>query len=54
MYGGHKRTSAEMIYSTLEKELLAALHAIRTWKVYLIERSFYINTDHHHYLATAN
>ncbi|OWZ01386.1 reverse transcriptase [Phytophthora megakarya] len=46
-YGGRKLTRAEVIYPTREKELLAALHAMRMWKVYLIDRPFYINTDHH-------
>ncbi|KAE9001995.1 hypothetical protein PR001_g18376 [Phytophthora rubi] len=46
-YGGRKLTRAEVIYPTREKELLAALHAMRLWKVYLIDRPFYINTDHH-------
>ncbi|KAE9050479.1 hypothetical protein PR001_g2343 [Phytophthora rubi] len=36
-YGGRKLTSAERMYPTRENELLAALHAMRTWKVYLID-----------------
>lgn len=45
-FGGRKMTSAELMYPTREKELLAALHAMRTWRVYLLDRPFYINTDH--------
>ncbi|GMF38444.1 unnamed protein product [Phytophthora fragariaefolia] len=45
-YGGRKLNRAELIYPTREKELLAALHAMRIWKVYLIDKSFYLNTDH--------
>ncbi|GMF30442.1 unnamed protein product [Phytophthora lilii] len=46
-YGGQKLTQAELVYPTREKELLAALHAMRTWKVLLIDKPFFINTDHH-------
>ncbi|POM69481.1 Reverse transcriptase [Phytophthora palmivora] len=45
-YGGRKLSRAELIYPTRKKELLAALHAMRTWKVYLIDKPFYLNTDH--------
>ncbi|GMF28886.1 unnamed protein product [Phytophthora fragariaefolia] len=45
-YGGRKLNRAELIYPTREKELLAALHAMRVWKVYLIDKPFYLNTDH--------
>lgn len=45
-YGGRKLSAAERMYPTREKELLAALHAMRMWKAYLIDRPFYINTDH--------
>jgi hypothetical protein len=45
-YGGRKLTTAERMYPTREKELLAALHVMRTWKVYLIDKPFYIDTDH--------
>ncbi|OWZ05219.1 hypothetical protein PHMEG_00022729 [Phytophthora megakarya] len=45
-FGGRKMTSAELMYLTREKELLAALHAMRTWLVYLLDKPFYINTDH--------
>lgn len=45
-YGGRKLNDAERMYPTREKELLAALHAMRTWKVYLIDKPFYVDTDH--------
>ncbi|KAG3089897.1 hypothetical protein PI125_g17857 [Phytophthora idaei] len=43
---GRKLSPAELMYPTREKELLAALHAMRVWKVYLIDKPFFINTDH--------
>ncbi|GMF30723.1 unnamed protein product [Phytophthora lilii] len=46
-YGGRKLTQAELVYPAREKELLAALHAMRTWKVFLIDKPFFINTAHH-------
>ena len=46
-YGGRKMTREELAYPTREKELLAALHGMRLWRVYLIDKPFYINTDHH-------
>ncbi|GMF33586.1 unnamed protein product [Phytophthora fragariaefolia] len=46
-YGGRKLSKPEMVYPIREKELLAALHAMRTWKVYLLDRPFYLNTDQH-------
>ncbi|GMF19940.1 unnamed protein product [Phytophthora fragariaefolia] len=46
-YGGRMLSKPEMVYPTLEKELLAVLHAMLTWKVYLLDRPFYLNTDHH-------
>ncbi|KAF4033788.1 RNase H-like domain found in reverse transcriptase [Phytophthora infestans] len=45
-FGGRKMTSAELMYPTRKNKLLAALHAMRTWRVYLLDRPFYINTDH--------
>ncbi|GMF40189.1 unnamed protein product [Phytophthora fragariaefolia] len=33
------------MYPTREKELLAALHAMRTWKPYLMDNPFFIDTD---------
>ncbi|POM70032.1 Reverse transcriptase, partial [Phytophthora palmivora] len=45
-YGGRKLNTAERMYPTREKELLVALHAMRTWKPYLIDKPFYIDTDH--------
>ncbi|GMF46627.1 unnamed protein product [Phytophthora fragariaefolia] len=45
-YGGRKLGEAEKMYPTREKELLAALHAMRLWRVYLIDKPFFVNTDH--------
>ncbi|OWZ04311.1 LOW QUALITY PROTEIN: Pol Polyprotein [Phytophthora megakarya] len=45
-YGDRKLSKPEMPYPTWEKELIATLHAMRTWKVYLLDRPFYLNADH--------
>ncbi|OWZ02353.1 LOW QUALITY PROTEIN: LTR-Retrotransposon skipper [Phytophthora megakarya] len=45
-FGGRKLTQPELIYPTRKKELLAALHAMRAWKVYLLYKPFYLNTAH--------
>ncbi|OWZ03692.1 polyprotein [Phytophthora megakarya] len=45
-YGGRKLSTAERMYPTREKELLAALHAMRIWKPYLIDKPFYLDTYH--------
>ncbi|GMF19320.1 unnamed protein product [Phytophthora lilii] len=37
-YGGRKLSTAEIKYPTREKELLTALYAMRSWKVYLIDK----------------
>lgn len=44
--GGRKLNTAKRMHLTREKELLAALHAMRTWKPYLIDKPFDIDTDH--------
>ncbi|KAG3177977.1 hypothetical protein PC128_g16633 [Phytophthora cactorum] len=45
-FNGRKLSPAELIYPTHEQELLAALHAMRVWNIYLIDKPFFINTDH--------
>ncbi|GMF42820.1 unnamed protein product [Phytophthora fragariaefolia] len=45
--GGRKLAKPELVYPTCEKELLAALHTMRIWKIYLLNRPFFLNTDHH-------
>ncbi|OWY95559.1 reverse transcriptase, partial [Phytophthora megakarya] len=45
-YGGRKASEGEKMYPTREKELLAALHAMRLWRVYLIDKPFFVNMDH--------
>lgn len=39
--GGRKRA-----WSTYEKEMLAILEAVRSWRTYLLGRKFHIYTDH--------
>lgn len=46
VYRGRKLSTAEKMYPTREKELLAALHAMRLWRVYLIYKPFFVNIDH--------
>lgn len=45
-FGGRKLSKAELAYTTREKELLAALHGMRIWKPYLLDKPFYVSTDH--------
>ncbi|KAH9113991.1 hypothetical protein LEN26_006046 [Aphanomyces euteiches] len=45
-YGDRKLPKAELMYPTREKELLAALYAMELWKVDLIEKPFFDNTEH--------
>ena len=49
-----KLCSAEQNYPTHEKELLAIIHAFKTWQHYLSGRPFDVYTDHHplRYLQT--
>ena len=39
--------ATEMNYPTHEPELLAVIHALRTWRHYLLGKQFKIVTDHH-------
>ena len=45
-YESRKLSPAEQNYPTHEKELLAIVHAIRTWKIYLESQKFTVITDH--------
>lgn len=45
-FGGRKYKAAELNYSIREKELLAILFGLRTWRVYLLDRPFIVETDH--------
>ena len=38
---------AEMNYPTHERELLVVIHALRTWRHYLLGKQFKIVIDHH-------
>lgn len=40
-------TPAEWNYDTSQKELLATIHALRTWRCYLAGVPFILVTDHH-------
>ncbi|GMF68535.1 unnamed protein product [Phytophthora fragariaefolia] len=37
---------AELNYPVREQELLAIMHALRVWSVYLLDRPFTVETDH--------
>ena len=45
-YESTKMNAAEMNYPTHERELLAVIHALRTWRHYLLGKQFKIVTDH--------
>ena len=45
-YTSRKMNPAERRYATHEKELLAIIHALRVWRVYLEGRKFSIKSDH--------
>lgn len=46
-FESRKLSPAEQNYPTHEKELLAIIHALRTWPHYLGGRPFAVYTDHH-------
>ena len=45
-YESRKMTPAKLNYPVHEKELLAIVHAIKIWHVYLEGRPFKVVTDH--------
>ena len=46
-YCGKKLSSAEINYGIREKELYAVIFAMRKWRIYLLDRPFLVDTDHH-------
>ena len=46
-FESRKMNPAEQNYPTHERELLAVIHALRTWRHYLLGRKFIIVSDHH-------
>jgi transposase InsO family protein len=46
-FESEKLHDAELNYATHEKELLAIVHALKTWRHYLDGQHFLIHTDHH-------
>jgi RNase H-like domain found in reverse transcriptase len=45
-FESRKLSAAERNYPTHEKELLAIVHALKTWRFYLLGRHFLVQTDH--------
>jgi hypothetical protein len=45
-YTGRKMSSAELLYPVREQELLAIVHALKTWRPYLLDQPFIVETDH--------
>src|SRR3954451_15510950 len=45
-FESRKLSPVEQNYATHEKELLAIMHAIKTWRVYLDRRHFTVQTNH--------
>jgi len=45
-YTGRKLKKAELNYPVREKELLAIIHALQTWRPYLLDKAFTVETDH--------
>ena len=45
-YAGRKMSRAEMNYPVREKELLAIIYALKTWRTYLLDQPFTVETDH--------
>ena len=46
-FTSRRLTPAEQNYSTPERELLALIHALQTWRPYLHGAKFQVMTDHH-------
>ena len=46
-YESRKMNAAKGNYPTHEEELLAVIHALRTWRHYLLGKYFTIVIDHH-------
>jgi hypothetical protein len=53
-YEGRKMTESEVNYVTTDKENLALVHALRTWRCYLEGRKCTIETDHEALKALLN
>lgn len=45
-FEGRKMSPTEVLYITTDKENLALVHALRTWRCYLEGRKFTVETDH--------
>lgn len=45
-YGSKKLLPAQLRYSIYEREFLAVIEALKTWRYYLMNRKFIIKTDH--------
>ncbi|KAF1333397.1 Retrovirus polyprotein, partial [Globisporangium splendens] len=45
-FTGRKMKAAELNYPVQEQELLAIMHALRVWRIYLVDKPFMVETDH--------
>ncbi|KAF1317995.1 reverse transcriptase, partial [Globisporangium splendens] len=45
-FTGRKTKAAELNYPVQEQELLAIMHALRVWRIYLVDKPFMVETDH--------
>ena len=45
-YESRRMTAAEINYPIHEKEMLAVIHALKVWRVYLEGQKFKVITDH--------
>ncbi len=45
-YGSKKSKGSELNYSIYDREFMAVIEALKTWKYYLMGKHFIIRTDH--------
>lgn len=46
-YGSKKLIGSQLNYSIYDREFLAVVEALKTWRYYLLNRHFILKTDHH-------
>lgn len=53
-YGSKKLIGSQLNYSIYDREFLAVVEALRTWRYYLLNRHFLLKTDHHSLIYLKN